>query len=470
MQKSQLFQIISQLSAVEQRSLQKFVRSPYHNSRKELIQLCDLLIKSANSKDKTADTKAYYYKKLYPEAPYDDKKMRYSISFLYKLVKYFLAVEQLGNDKLRQQQMVALAFKEKKLNRFEKEVLRSEQILENQSLRDAQYYYDRYQNLSGYNSSLVHRSKAAATLEKMNSSADIHSIATTLKLGCMWLTLKTATHSDHSNKLLQHVLQFITENKAILEVPVIGIYYNVYQMLCQTDQDQFFDSFKSTLGESGHLFQQKELSELYVYAVNHCIKQANLGNKLYLKELFELYKTGLEAGVFLNNGEMNSVTYINIAQSGLTQKAYDWVLDFIETNKANLKSSVRNEYYLFNLANFYNRKGNFDQVMEILRTITFDEIMLELAARRMLLKIYYELNEVDALYSFFDSFKNYIYRHKEVGYGKANYLNLIKYAKKLTNINGRDQKAIDRLIEEIKGTQAVAEKGWLLERLELLKG
>jgi len=164
---------------------------------------------------------------------------------------------------------------------------------------------------------------------------------------------------------------------------------------------------------------------------------------------------------------MSSVTYINIAQSGLTQEAYDWVKAFIETNKVFLKSSLRNDYYLFNLASYYNKKGNYNQVMEILRTMTFDETMLELAARRMLLKIYFELNEIDALYSFFDSFKNYIYRHKEVGYAKNNYLNLIKYAKKLTNINPRDQEAIARLTEEITQTQAVAEKKWLLERVVL---
>ena len=107
--------------------------------------------------------------------------------------------------------------------------------------------------------------------------------------------------------------------------------------------------------------------------------------------------------------------------------------------------------------------------MEILRTITFNETMLELAARRMLLKIYFELNEIDALYSLFDSFKNYIYRHKEVRYAKDNYLNLIKYAKKLTDISHRDKEAIARLTEEITQTQAVVEKAWLLEQAQKLK-
>jgi len=470
MQKSQLFQIISQLSLVEKRSLQKFIRSPYHNTRKELIPFCDLLIKSANSQGKIADRKEYYYKKLFPGIVYDDKKMRYTISFLYKLVKYFLAVEQLNSDTLRQQQMIALAFKEKKLKRFEKEVLRSEQILESQPIRDAQYYYDRYQNMSGYNSNLVHLSKVEATLKKMNSSADIYLIATTLKMGCMWLTFETVTRTDNSNKLLEQILLFLKIHTSFLEIPVIGIYYNAYQMLSQTNQDQFFDGFKTSIEESGHLFQQKELSELYVLAVNHCIWQANQNKQKYRKELFEIYKKGLSTEAFFDNGELNGKTYINIVQAGLNQEAYDWVAIFIDQYKPYLKLPIREQFYLFNLANYHNKKKNYDQVMEILRSVTFDETMMEMSARRMLLKIYYDMGETEALYSLFDSFKNYIYRHKELSYYKSHYLNLIKYTKKLFNYHSNSSQTMKKLRADIIQTDDIIEKAWLLERLELLKG
>jgi len=467
MQKSQLFQIISQLSVVERRSLQKFVRSPYHNTRKELIPFCDLLIKSSNTKDTIADSKEYYYKKLFPGVAYDDKKMRYTISFLYKLVKYFLAVEQLNTDTLRQQQMVALAFKKKKLKRFEKEVLRSEQILESQPLRDAQYYYERYQNLSGYNSNLVHLSKVGATLKKMNSSADVYFIATTLKMGCMWLTF---SHEKNSNKLLEQMLLFLSKDKSFLEIPVIGIYYNAYQMLRQTNQDQFFDRFKISIEESGDLFEQKELSELYVLAVNHCIRQANQNKEKYRKELFEIYKKGLSAEAFLDNGELSGKTYINTVQAGLNQEAFEWVVTFIEKYKPYLKQPIREQFYLFNLANYHNKRKNYDQVMEILRSVTFDETMMEMSARRMLLKIYYDLEEAEALYSLFDSFKNYIYRHKELGYHKSHYLNLIKYTKKLFNYHSSGNQTLKKLKTDILETDDIIEKTWLLERLGLLRG
>ncbi len=474
MKNSQLYLIITQLGTIEHRSLGQFVRSPYHNRRPELITFCNLLIKSAQTKDQVPNTREYYFGKIFPGQAYDDKKMRYTISFLNKLVKDFLAIEQLKEDQISAQRLVAKAFKKKGLsNIYEKEIQNCLKLLEKKPFRNPQYYLDRY--LIGYEDyELFYKSKKSSgkieeILPKLNQSADIYMIATTLKLGCSWFSFRLKEQPKQYQLLLQKILDLVEDQEAYRQVPVVELYYYAYRMLTITQDDSYFKNFKHLIEQHQSAFPVEELSELYVLAINHCIKQANVGNRIYLEELFDIYKKGLDAEVFLNNGEMSSVTYINIAQSGLTQKAYDWVRTFIEDNKIFLKSSLRNEYYLFNLATYYNKIGNYDEVMEILRTITFDETMLELAARRMLLKIYFELNETDALFSFFDSFKNYIYRHKEVGYYKNNYLNLIKYAKKLTDINPRDQKAVARLTEEITQTQAVAEKAWLLEQMRKLE-
>ena len=471
MKNSRLYLIFSQLGTIECRSLAQFVRSPYHNRRPELVVLCDLLIKNSQLKDQIPGTRKYYYGKIFPGEPYDDKKMRYTISFLNKVVKQFLAIEQLKEDKISEQRLVTKALRRKGLSDiYEKEIQNCLKLLEKQPLRNAQYYLDsyliNYEDYEAFYKAKKSTSKIGKILPKINQTADIYLIATTLKLGCMWLSFRIEEQPDQYQLLLIQTLNLIEEYEYYQQFPVIELYYYAYRMLTLPKKTTYFDKFKSLIEQHQLNFPTEELSELYVLAINHCIKQANLGNRTYLKELFEIYKKGLEAEVFLSNGEMNSVTYINIAQSGLSQEAFTWVLNFIETNKVFLKSSLRNEYYLYNLANYYNRKGNYDQVMEILRTTTFDETMLELAARRMLLKIYFELNETDALYSLFDSFKNYIYRHKEVGYGKNNYLNLIKYTKKLTNLNPRDKQAVKQLTNEITQTQAVVEKAWLLERVK----
>ena len=64
-----------------------------------------------------------------------------------------------------------------------------------------------------------------------------------------------------------------------------------------------------------------------------------------------------------------------------------------------------------------------------------------------------------------DSFKVYLNRHKNIGYHRANYANLIYFVKKILRADQKDKAWKAELIREVENTQAVAEKSWLLEQL-----
>jgi len=474
MKNSQLYLIISQLGTIEHRSLRQFLRSPYHNRRPELVIFGDLLIKSAQLKGQIPNSREYYFSKIFPGQSYEDKKMRYTISFLNKLVKKFLAIEQLKEDQISEQWLVAKAFRKKGLSTiYEKEIQICLKILEKQPFRNAQYYLDSYlidyEEYEAFYKAKKSTGKIGEILPKINQSADVYLIATTLKLSCMWLSFRQQDQPEQHQSLLLQTLKLIEDQPYYRQFPVIEIYYYAYRMLTATQDNSFFDNFKSLIDQHQFIFPAEELSELYVLAVNHCIWQANQNKEKYRKELFEIYKKGLSAEAFFDNGKLSGKTYINIVQAGLNQEAYDWVAVFIEKYKPFLKSPIREQFYLFNLANYHNKKKNYDQVMEILRSITFDETMMEMSARRMLLKIYYDMGETEALFSLFDSFKNYIYRKKELSFYKNHYLNLIKYTKKLFNFHSNDAQALEKLKTEILQTDDIIEKTWLLDRWALLK-
>jgi len=104
--------------------------------------------------------------------------------------------------------------------------------------------------------------------------------------------------------------------------------------------------------------------------------------------------------------------------------------------------------------------------MVLLQKVDFDDVLNNLDARRMLLRIYYELGEFEALHSLLDSFKTYISRQKDVGYHKDNYLNLIRFVKKMIRYDLSDPKTRSALVDEIKNTPAFTEQSWLLKQLE----
>ena len=100
--------------------------------------------------------------------------------------------------------------------------------------------------------------------------------------------------------------------------------------------------------------------------------------------------------------------------------------------------------------------------MKLLQKADFDDILHNLDARRMLLRIYYDLDEMDALLSHIDSFKIFLKRQKNIGYHGVNYLNLINYTSKIIKTNG-NKKSLEKIKTDIMNEKNVAEKEWLLE-------
>jgi hypothetical protein len=83
-------------------------------------------------------------------------------------------------------------------------------------------------------------------------------------------------------------------------------------------------------------------------------------------------------------------------------------------------------------------------------------------ARRMMLRMYYELGEIQALDSLLDSFDIYLRRHKEGGYHREMYRNFVRFLKKMISPALLRRGDKEKLTAEIRETELLAEREWLL--------
>ena len=65
--------------------------------------------------------------------------------------------------------------------------------------------------------------------------------------------------------------------------------------------------------------------------------------------------------------------------------------------------------------------------------------------------------------------RNYIRRKRVIGYHRDNYLNITRYAKKLSTLNPYAQKEIALLIQAIQQEEVLTEKRWFEEQLALFQ-
>jgi hypothetical protein len=145
---------------------------------------------------------------------------------------------------------------------------------------------------------------------------------------------------------------------------------------------------------------------------------------------------------------------------------FQWVKQFLENYRPFLPERERQSIYNYNLAVYYFRLPDYDAALSLLSEADFgNDPLTQMNARSMLLRIYFEKSYLDALESLLDSFSVYLRRQKNIGYQKWNYLNLIRFTRRLLTLPTLDTKAREKLKDDITQTKALAEKGWLLGRV-----
>ena len=99
-----------------------------------------------------------------------------------------------------------------------------------------------------------------------------------------------------------------------------------------------------------------------------------------------------------------------------------------------------------------------------------DDVYYRLDARSILLKSYYELNDIDALFYQASSFRMFIRRNKSISaYQKAVYLNLIKITLALVRA-GSNTTRLRRVKDRVERDSRIADLQWVESKLEELGG
>lgn len=465
MQKSHLLSILRSLDVPEWHEVSKWVRSPAHNQRQDVVDLFDYIARHRRSVDPVVWNKEEVFSCIFPGEVYEEKKIRYSMAFLSKAVAQCLAYQSFIADTGMEELYLAKIYRRKGIEKAaEKSRLEAQEKLAATPLRDTHFLYKAYLDaMAGYEQANV---QSRDTLNAYRQTLDAwlqFSAAERLRLACSGLSHTALTNTLLSEEMLEEALLFA--GKAIAG-PALQLYTTIFRVLRSPEGKDHFVALKAQLADCEIYFEKQELKNIYLLAINYCIRQINSGQKQFLKEVFALYNRGLDAGFFLENGIMSRFTFNNIVNAGLGLKAFDWTEQFIHRYRDHIEARYRDSTFHYNLAILYYRKPDYNKAMELLRAAVFDDIHHQLDARRMLLKIYYESDATDALSSLLDSFKVFIYRQKAIGAYKSHYLNLIRFTKKLLRLDFHNRREIAALRQEIQATEALAEREWLLGCLE----
>ena len=465
MTNSNLVLLFQQLNKTELRAIKKFVRSPFFNQRTDVIQFCDYLIKYIDNKPAYLSRKKVFAQ-LYPGETYDDAKMNSVMHFLLKLLKEFITYQEVRKDEANWQLNLCRSLRKRNLDAlFKKHIKKLEVQQEKQPFRNVGFHYHKYQlELERYEYEHNQSRSGRMNLQELAAELTIFYLADILRHSCTVITAQKMSQQDYKLELLEEVLQYV-ERSPVRNTPAVAIYHQAYKALSEPEVETAFEQYEEMVEKYWTKFPREEAMDIYHLAINYCIQKLNRGQKAYIRKAFELYKKGLEREVLLDQGIISKYNYKNVLMLAIALKEWEWAEWFLETYKSYLPAKERENIYQYNLAIFYFRKPDYDKAMHLLQHVTFQDVLYNLNARSMLLRIYYELEEFDALESLLESFRAFIRRHNELGYHKENYANLIGFMRRLLSLPPGDVTAREKLRQQIENTAAVAEKPWLLSQI-----
>lgn len=465
MSNSKLLNIVTILTKKEVTQIRKMLKSPFFTNRKDLGNLFEILMGFAE-KSKPFPSRSVIFKKLWPNKKIHDLKLRAVMSDLLQIIEECWLINSRRANQLESQLTLADIYRQRKQDKSYKSTLKKTEILLNNfPYRNADFF--KYQ-LNFQTEQMDFHSQSKRTdhlfLQEISDSIDELFLIQKLRHTCAQLSHALVIQTNYNYGLLNDLIQSI-ESKNYIQNPAIAIYYYCFRFLTDPNQIEYFQKFKTQLENTAHLFTQEDLEAPYRLALNFCIRKINQGVSSFIQDSWDLYKTGIENGVLLENNQLSRFTFNNTIAAALKLKKFDWITNFIQTNKNKLTPDFRDQTISFNLARLAFEQQQYGDALLHLQNAEYKDLVNSLIAKMLLVKIYVELEEYESLDSHLDSFQQYIRRREVSDYHRTNFLNIIRLTKKVITLPIYGKKEREKLRKEIEGTEVLSERKWLLEKV-----
>lgn len=465
MLKSKAIALFLTLNPAERRRFKKWVQSPIHNPNNRLSKFY-LFLDNRNDWTERSLRRERAFAAAYGEQPYDDLTMRRLLSEFLEVLKGFLAHETEAESPVSRHLTLARQCRDRQLPAEARmEIEAAANLLQSQPLRDAGYHLSSFRIQEEVFLQTPTRD-TALNVQGMSDELSRFFAAEMLRTACVAASLQATYQTAYSAPYIEAILAECEAGR-YEGVPVIGVYYHSYR--CQTLPDALshFFSLKSMLSDAEKWLPISELRQVFLFAINYCIRRVNTNETGFMREVFDLYQIGLGQGVFVENGFLSRFTFKNIVSAALQLGELAWTERFIEDWAPRLHGQFREPYERFCAAKLCYAQRHYDRAQSLLLHVTFDDVFLDLSARALLLKIYFEASEWRLLEGFLKAFEQFVRRKKTLAYHAPNYLNLIHFTARLvawhSGRKAMQPEELDALRQQVEEAKPLTEKAWLLE-------
>lgn len=475
---SKLITIFRSLTHKEIKQLELFLDSPIHNKNDKAKALFIILKKEYDNiilseNDKSIEIPSLSKEKLQQILlpGKNEANFRVLMSQLTNLIEDFLALQEYQEDHRLKKRLSLQAFSVKQLNHFYDSTLNrlSDNYTYVPEQQDANYFYHQLNiaELNFINNMRYKNRSVSDDLSIVMQKLDTYYTFSKLRYVCAMINRQIVLAEKYSPRLLEQVLELI-ENRVFDNEPLIDLYYYSYLLFTKPDDGKKnFSMLRELLVENQTDISKDEVRHLYITLCNYCSQKYRKGDKLYLLELFDLYKEMIDNKIVLS-GEKSIAPplYKNICTVAIKLKEHDFAKKFITDFKKYLPSNVVETTYLLSLAHICFCAKQYDQTLKLLLDFKSTDVYDFFHYRVLQIKSFYELKEYEVMKSIAEALRIYLFNFKGLSEtNKQGYTNFTKVMLKLYKVKAVKSKTVQEVINDIENYEQMVEREWLMEKV-----
>ncbi|MBK6903677.1 MAG: hypothetical protein IPH04_12970 [Saprospirales bacterium] len=468
MRQSKLLDLLRTLSGRQTARMEEYLASPYFNKNEELLSFYRFLKGFSPEYSHEDLDKKVLLKKGIAGLTLDAKRLAYWMSDLLKLTEGFLTVETLLEDPhLNNRTLLEIYFKKGLTKHYNGIMEKAERQLEEYPFRNAEFYYWQFQLRQ---LEYIHSDQSQRTynphLQDAANALDAFYLVEKLRLSCAMINLVQLLNVDYDLRWTQEVLK-IAEGSPDFQTPAIRVYLALFRMLEHPEQPDFYFQAKEQLWAHTGKFDKAELSTLSGALFNFSSRRINRYNDAFFwKEYLEVGKFLLREELILDEGRLSPWLYKNLVSAGLQLGDTEWTHGFIIQYRHRLPESYQEPLYEYNLAHYYYHLRQYDEAQLTLMQVEFKDVFLALSTRSLLVKIFYETDQTELLFSHLEAFRIFLLRNKLLPESNRRQVQqFIDMTRKLAKIEKHEAKKIGEVEAQLPDASLILHRDWLLEKI-----
>ncbi|MBS1493957.1 MAG: hypothetical protein JST55_10620 [Bacteroidetes bacterium] len=455
-----------------------FVDSPYFNKQNHVKVLLDYLSSLYPEFPDNDLAKEKIFAKIYPGEKFVESRIRNFCSDLKLLAEKFMMIELLQKDDNGTDLYKLASFNAKRhyglfqkkyeevINKKGKEPADEWAINNNIKLYDLRFAY--------LNANSGDAKETEEILKKINDESLKFYLSFFFKNSSRILNKqRTFFNYGYSPKNFETACGIIENNfDDFKNESYLMLNYYSAMLYKNYDEKSFITLYKFIL-KNFKKINSGDATDILIALINYCRTQALKGNSEYEFKALEIYKLMESNNIWNKDNLLRPSVYRGATSVGCNCGEFEWTKDFLNKFKDMQPEEHRESNYNLCFGRLYFDSKNYNKAIESLAKVKNEDSSYKYETDALLMKIYYEIDETEALFSKIDSFRHWINNNETIisdRYRKI-FKQMVGCIDKLAKLKLKpDSFNLDKLKKKIIADESIVNRLWMIEKInELLR-